>query len=76
MKKIFVYIGSNNKNSKTMKVFNEIRNNVEVYLGVEECEYTIFQAYNLNLKTCIGCSVCFLKGSCTLKIKSKITKKC
>ncbi|EAC2779195.1 flavodoxin family protein [Listeria monocytogenes] len=71
MKKIFVYIGSNNKNSKTMKVFNEIRNNVEVYLGVEECEYTIFQAYNLNLKTCIGCSVCFLKGSCTLENKEQ-----
>lgn len=71
MKKIFVYIGSNNPKSKTMQVFNEIQNNVESYLGVEKYQYTIFHAFNVNLKTCIGCSMCFLKGSCVLESKEK-----
>ncbi|NRT74873.1 flavodoxin family protein [Clostridium beijerinckii] len=64
MKRIFVYIGSQKgENSNTVHFAEEILKKVAEE-STEEIKYEIFTPKNANIKSCKGCSRCFVKASC------------
>ncbi len=67
MKKVFAYIGSGyGENSKTLKLLDNIMNNVK-NLNREEYTIDIYTPKNSNIKHCISCNKCFKFGKCSIE---------
>lgn len=62
MKKVIVFIGSNNRQSFTKKMIENIFNTVDTPF---EVEYVLPE--DLDLRSCMGCSHCFYNGKCVIR---------
>ena len=66
VKKIVAFVGSNNKASRTVaftkKIVAKIQENYNGEINLE-----LYTLQNVDIEMCMGCSHCFIKGSCPLK---------
>lgn len=76
--KIFAYIGSYRKKSSfSYHVVDNLLKNIADEYNINQEEIFLCSPDKYNIKQCIGCNQCFIKGSCSIdddmkKIKSKM----
>jgi multimeric flavodoxin WrbA len=63
MKKVFVLIGSRQRDGSTTKFIKKIDENLDI--NEFQIEYAYPQDY--NIKPCIGCHDCFINAQCSIK---------
>lgn len=63
--KIFAYVGSYRVNSRTVKVTNDIVNELTKLINID-IDYKIFTPGEQPLENCKGCNRCFYTGECNI----------
>lgn len=63
--KIFAYVGSYRANSRTVKVTNDIVNELTKLINID-IDYKIFTPGEQPLENCKGCNRCFYTGECNI----------
>lgn len=63
--KLYAYIASyNDNNSSCFKYFNELIDKLKTKINIEKL--IVHSPDKYNIKNCIGCTNCFIKGNCLL----------